>query len=368
MTEKEKKRLLAKAAKLKPKPVLTASGMWRCQILVDGKRRSVTADSPETAHAQALALREGFIEQQERLAKDAILLEDAIEKYVEDRRPVLSPSTVRSYLETRRNRIKDLQAMRVMEITEDDLQRSISAAAKKGLSAKTIKNDITLAVAVISRYKPISTKSLKYPPKVKKEHKFLETDEIVALISACDGQPAEVPILLALWLGMRRSEILGLCWDCVNFKSRQITIKRALVRDDKGSYAIKEYTKNESSSRVVNCPSYILDKINKLPGERKGRLFKTNDTSFIYDNLKDICDREGITFPGVHGLRHTNASVMLSLGIMDKYAMARGGWSTDYTMKNVYQHLFSEDKKSADDAINEFFEGKIARRIAPENE
>lgn len=364
MAKKEEKRLLARAAKLKPKPVLLASGAWRCQILIDGKRKSITADTPEAANAQALAMREGFLEQQERFSKEEITLGDAIEKYVEDRRPVLSPSTVRSYLETKRNRIKDLQAMRVVDITEDDIQRSISAAARAGKSSKTIKNDITLAIAVISRYKDINTKNLKYPPKVKKEHKFLETDEIVRLISACEGERAEIPILMALWLGLRRSEILGLCWDCIDFDACKITIKRALVRDDKGTYAIKNYTKNESSNRVVSCPNYILDKISALPTERSGRLFDTNDTSFIYDNLKEICDREKITFPGVHGLRHTNASVMLSLGIMDKYAMARGGWSTDHTMKNVYQHLFAEDKKSADDAINAFFEDKIAHGIA----
>lgn len=367
MTEKEKKRLLARAEKLKPKPVLRSSGKWGCQIMVNGKREYVDGDTPEEANAAALALKAGLLEREKSLSRDNIILEDAIRKHIEERRPVLSPSTVRSYMETLRNRIKDLQPLRVVDITEDDLQRSISAAAKAGKSAKTIKNDITLAVSVISKYKDINTKNLKYPPRIKKEHKFLEPDEIVALISACEGDPAEVPILLALWLGLRRSEILGLCWDCVDMKTRQITIKRALVRDDKGSYAIKNYTKNESSSRTLNCPSYILEKIKALPGNREGRLFKTNDTSFIYDSLKDICDREGITFPGVHGLRHTNASVMASLGIADKYAMARGGWSTEYTMKNVYQHLFSADKKSADDAINEFFEGKIATGIATKN-
>lgn len=59
------------------------------------------------------------------------------------------------------------------------------------------------------------------------------------------------------------------------------------------------------------------------------------------------------------GLRHTNASVMLSLGIVDKVAMARGGWSTDYTMKNVYQHLFQEDKKNADELIDDYLNQKL---------
>ena len=364
MTEREKKRLLAKAEKLRPKPTLRPSGKWGCQILINGKREYVDGNTPEEAHAAALALKAGLLEMREHTRKGTLSLKDAITKYIEDRSAVLSPSTIRSYKETQRNRIKALQEMRVIDISESDLQVAINIEAKNGKSAKTIKNDITLAVSVISQYKDINTKKLKYPQRIRKEHKFLETDEIVALISGCEGDKAEIPILLALWLGLRRSEILGLCWDAIDFQSGSISIRRSLVRDDKGTYAIKDYTKNESSRRTVDCPSYILDKLAAYPGDREGRIFKTNDTSFIYDRLKIICDREGITFPGVHGLRHTNASVMLSLGIMDKYAMARGGWSTDYTMKNVYQHLFSSDKQSADHTINKFFEDKIATEIA----
>ena len=57
-----------------------------------------------------------------------------------------------------------------------------------------------------------------------------------------------------------------------------------------------------------------------------------------------------------HGLRHTNASVMLSLGIVDKVAMARGGWSTDITMKQIYQHVFQRDKDIAGGKVDLFFQ------------
>ena len=68
-----------------------------------------------------------------------------------------------------------------------------------------------------------------------------------------------------------------------------------------------------------------------------------------------------IPFVGIHGLRHTNASVMLSLGIADKVAMARGGWSSKDTMQNIYQHLFENDKTEADKAINNYFSGLLKK-------
>lgn len=48
-----------------------------------------------------------------------------------------------------------------------------------------------------------------------------------------------------------------------------------------------------------------------------------------------------------HGLRHLNASVMLVLGVPDKYAMERGGWSSLAVMKSVYQNTFSTERKKA---------------------
>lgn len=357
MTKEERllEKQQARAEKLSPKPVYRY-GAWRCQFRANGERISVTRDTPEEAHAAALAIKAGIIKRDENSTPERITLHDAVTRYIEDRREVLSPSTVRSYKETQRNRIQGLLQKRVADITEADIQIAISAEAKAGHSAKTIKNDISLAVAVLSQYKQINTKRLKYPQRIKKEHAYLETGEIVKLISGCEGSKAEIPILLALWLGLRRSEILGLCWDAIDLKGRTIAVKRALVRDENGVFAIKEYTKNESSQRVLDLPAYIAGKLADYPGEREGRVFKTNDTSFIYDELQKICAREGITFPGVHGLRHTNASVMLSLGIIDRYAMARGGWATDQTMKNVYQHLFAADQKAADAAVNDFFE------------
>lgn len=43
------------------------------------------------------------------------------------------------------------------------------------------------------------------------------------------------------------------------------------------------------------------------------------------------------------------------LNIHDKYAMERGGWSTNSTLKSVYQHTFSEERKQVDKKIDDFF-------------
>lgn len=372
MTEKEKKRLLARAEKLHPKPSLLPSGSWRCQIQINGRRESVTADTPEEAHARAVALRAGLIEEENRRADQRqgnITLGDAIDLYIQRRENVLSPSTINGYKEIKRNRFPALLELKVCDIDKTDLQEAVNEDAAK-VSSKTVKNALGLVTAVLSEYKDIDTKRLRLPQQKRVEHAYLDEKSLINLFDAIRGSSVELPILMAVWLGMRRSEILGLCWDCVDFENKQIHIRRTYIRDKEKGYVLTDNTKTVASRRSVDCPDYILAKLEDYtPNRRTGQVF-TMHPNTIYKMMRDICQRHGIDFVGVHGLRHTNASVMLSLGIVDKVAMARGGWSTDVTMKNVYQHVFEDDKKTAGGLVDTFFsgvaEGKNAHKSSHE--
>ena len=359
MTEREKKRLLDRAAKLTPRPALLPSERWRCQFYVNGKRNSVTADTPEEAHAQAVALRAGLLQEsadRTEQKKGNLTLADAIDLFIQSRENVLSPSTINGYKEIKRNRFQSLQKMTVRDIDEQDLQQAINEDAKT-VSHKTIKNALGLVASVLSEYKDIDPKRLRLPRAKKMEHAYLDETGMINLFDAIRGSSVEIPILMAVWLGMRRSEILGLCWDCVDFKAKQIHVRRTYLRDKEKGYVLVENTKTTASTRVLPCPDYILTKLaDYTPNRRTGRVF-TMHPNTIYKLMRDICERNGIDFVGVHGLRHTNASVMLSLGIVDKVAMARGGWSTDVTMKSVYQHVFADDKKTAGVLVDTYFTG-----------
>ena len=374
MTEKEKKRLLARAEKLKPRPSLRPSGKWGCQIMYNGKRIYVDGDTPEEANAKAIAARNGLAEEyaaREEERKGNLSLKDAITLYIERRENVLSPSTVNGYKEVQRNRFPELMKLRVCDIDKKDIQRAINEDAKK-VSAKTIKNALGLVISTLSEYKDIDTKRLRLPQEKRKEHAFLDEKGMVELFDAIRGSSVEIPILMAVWLGMRRSEIMGLCWDCVDFEKKQVHIRRTYIRDKEKGYVLTDNTKTVASRRSLDCPDYILAKLEDYtPKHRKGRVI-TMHPNTIYKLMRDICERNGIDFVGVHGLRHTNASIMLSLGIVDKVAMARGGWSTDVTMKSVYQHVFADDKKAAGILVDSYFErvaeGKIATEFATEKE
>ncbi len=63
----------------------------------------------------------------------------------------------------------------------------------------------------------------------------------------------------------------------------------------------------------------------------------------------------------------TTASIMLMLGVPDKYAMERGGWSTDSILKSVYQQTFTSERKRVDSVIDDYFNGVINSSIAENN-
>ena len=98
--------------------------------------------------------------------------------------------------------------------------------------------------------------------------------------------------------------------------------------------------------------------IQAVPHEHEDDFIVPEHYQTITKRLKKLADANGfqLTF---HDLRHLNASVMLMLGVPNKYAQERGGWSTDTTLKNVYQHTFSEERERVDEMINRFFENTL---------
>lgn len=337
-----------------PTPVKLPSCSWRCQVMVDGKRVSVVEETPELAHAKALAIKRGLIEQKSQNKK--ITLDEAIQTYTEAGDGVLSPSTIRGYDCIRRNRFQGIMKKDVHTLTRLDLQRAVSEEAK-AVSPKTVANAWGLLGAVLKDY-GVDISGIKLPQKIRKKKQYLSSYEIVKLIDAAVGDPCEIQIVMALWLGLRRSEISGLCWDCVDMENSTVTIRRTMVPDKNNKWILKDGAKNEGSQRTVKCPEYIMAKLREKYHGQTGPVFDRSPET-VRKHVHEICRKAGIKDTTVHGLRHANAAVMISLGVVDKYAMARNGWSSDYTFKQIYGYVFPEGAQEADDLVNRFFEEKL---------
>lgn len=354
MDSKKLKKQREVAAKLsRPRPVELPSGKWRCQIMVSGRRIDVIEDDPAVAHAKALAVKAGLLEEKTK-KQDFLSLSDAIDEYIAIKEGTLSPSTVRGYEIVKKHRFSGLMSKDVYSITKSAVQAAVSQEAKL-VSPKTVYNAYGLIRPVLKEY-GIDVFGVKLPQRIKQNKRYLQPEDVGRLIEAAKGDPCEIEILIAVWLGMRRSEISGLCWDCVDFENSTLTVRRTMVPDKNNHYILREGAKNESSQRTVPCPSYIIDKLKALhkPGA-DGLVFHGHPDN-LRKRVHSVCKKAGITDTTVHGLRHTNAAVMKSLGVDDAHAMARGGWKTEATYKQTYSYVFDSRAKSADDEIDGFFE------------
>jgi len=194
---------------------------------------------------------------------------------------------------------------------------------------------------------------------------MLNEDQLATLIKAVENKSYEIPVLLALWLGLRQSEIFGLKWDCVDFDNSLIIIKQAKVRNKDDKHVLKT-TKTYSSMRILKADKYIMDKIKVLP-KTSEFLFNTTGNN-IYKSYKRMLARNNLPDISFHSLRMLNASIMLKLGIQDKYAMNRGGWNTEYTIKKVYQQLFDEERNVVDNIVDSYFSSLLSHELSHEKE
>ena len=128
-SEKDLKKKREIAAKLtNPTPVERPGGSWRCQIMVNGRRIGVTDPDPAVAHAKALAMKAGIIEEEQNAS--LITVGKAIDRYIESKNAVLSPSTIAGYKRVRKNALQDIMSKNIVALTQEDIQRAINKMAK----------------------------------------------------------------------------------------------------------------------------------------------------------------------------------------------------------------------------------------------
>lgn len=325
-----------------PKAQLLPSGKYRCQVTVDGRRVSVTADDEKTAQAKAIALQAGITKQEEK--PDAMTVGQAIDRYIEIKDSVLSPSTIAGYKRCRANSFSDLMNVPLSKLTREKVQRSVNAMAREK-SPKTVKNAHGLLTAALSEFYPSFVLRTTLPQKQRTDIIIPSESDIKAITECVKGKSCELPVMLAIWLGLRMSEIRGLTWDCID--GNVLHIKQAKV--DEGLKGTKTY----NSNRKLIVPPYIMELLNNQP--HTSEFIIPDSRRAIASRFDYYTQKAGIKHYRFHDLRHVNASVMLALNIPDKYAMERMGHATNNMLKTVYQHTMPEEQKKVSAAVDNYF-------------
>lgn len=200
----------------------------------------------------------------------------------------------------------------------------------------------------------INLSSIQLPKLVKKEKELPSFETVFGIVK---GTEIELPCLLSSWLSLRVGEVVGLQFRDVDKEKKTLKIRRTIIQTVDGQ-EVREGCKTEKSTRSLNIPDYLFQMIMAISHKEETDFIVTLTRKAIYSRFKRLMLKNwyDITY---HDLRHLNASVMLMLGVPDKYAMERGGWSTDNILKSVYQQTFSNERVRFDEVIDSYFSSVI---------
>ena len=293
----------------------------------------------------------------EAQAPQAPTLSKAINRYIEQRSNTLSPLTIRSYRIIQKNRFKAEMSRTVDSIANSEWQGIINREAGT-CAPKTLKNAWGFIRSVVE------DATGKYPPEVKlpalapPDKPFLTPDQIRIFVSAVSETQYAVPALLAL-SSLRASEIEALDWKDIPEAPKFIRVSGAVVMDEHNKKVRKRQNKNTTSTR--NVPVMIPELASALERERKsaGPVMSYHQNSLRY-GIHKICVNNNLPDVGIHGLRHSFASLAYHLQIPEKIAMEIGGWADATTMHKIYTHIAKSDITRYQTAMTQFYQGGAA--------
>ena len=242
-----------------PKVEKLPSGRYRVQVQVGGQRYGETFDTPEEAQFWAAGIKTRI--KDARKPARRLTVGEAADQYIERRDAVLSPATVAGYKRIRKNLLPPIAATLLPELTQESIQRWVNRMVKAGKSPKTVANAHGFLSAVLSEFRPDVKLTTRLPQKEKHEIQIPTKAEVQAIAETCRGTKYELPIMLAICLGLRASEIRGLRWSDID--GEYVNIHTAIVEGENG--AAEKGPKSYSGARRVHLPAYLRDLLARTP-------------------------------------------------------------------------------------------------------
>ena len=256
-------------------------------------------------------------------------LGDAIDKYIKIKSNVLSPSTIRSYENIKRNALAIIVDKKLDQLNNITIQAVINEYSASH-SPKSVRNAYGLLTAVLKMYRPNFTPAVSLPQKKKVDIYIPTEDEIKTILKLSKGTPLETPLKLAIFGGLRAGEICALTPEDINDNCASVTKSLVFGIDD--TWHAKT-PKSYSGNRTVILPNKINLKINS-----NGRITEYNPHSLSQAYHKFLIINN-LPLHRFHDLRHFYISTLFDIGVPEKYIIAQVGHSSSSITKRVYDHI-----------------------------
>jgi integrase len=272
------------------------------------------------------------------------------------------------------HRLERLQPEHIEKLTQK-MQKNGSAAATAHQALRTLRTSLTEAVrrGYISRN---AASLAKAPSLEEKEIEPYTVEEVQALLASISERRNRARWALALALGMRQGEVLGLKWEDVDLDNCSLRVRRGRLRPKyahgcegnpcgrKAGYCPQRVqtradtndTKSRAGRRSIGLPAEVVELLRLHEAEQEAERKKAAQTwteggwvftkptgeplnpNTDYHEWKQILRDAGLRDGRLHDARHTAATVLLILQVHERQAMGVMGWATT-GMAARYQHM-----------------------------
>lgn len=218
------------------------------------------------------------------------------------------------------------------------------------------------------------------PKRNKYKANYYNMEEIEKLFDVIRDHELKIPIYLSAIYGFRRSEVLGLKWNAIDFKNKTIEVKHKVleIEQENGNKRIvfkSDKLKTESSNRILPLlpqARRVLEELRQRIAQNKkilGKAYLTEDEEYVCvdnigrlilpnrltENFVSILKKHKLKHIRFHDLRHSCASVMIANDVGIKQIQEWLGHSNFATTANIYTHLdYSSKIKSGETMANAF--------------
>ncbi len=211
-------------------------------------------------------------------------------------------------------------------------------------------------------------------------HAFTEADfscapeQVQSFFAAIRGHKWEALFTLALATGMRQGELLGLKWQDINFSIGTLQVRRILTRvssETSMRVFIEAEPKTQQSRRSITIASFAFEalkrhRLRQLETRLKAAAFwEEHDYVFctlvdthlrpghVVDEFKKVLKKADLPDIRFHDLRHSAATLLLSLGIHPKVVQEMPGHTQISMTMDIYSHVLPSLQQDAVSKLND---------------
>lgn len=319
-----------------------------------------------------------------QMPKSDMLFSDLLRLWLHSRKSQLAPNTYENYSLVVHNKIIPFFFERkttLCNLEADDLMAYYNQMIQNGKSVNTVRHHHAYIHAALSYavkknliyHNPADTVELN--KKEKPQTAFYNADELTALLQIAKHSSIETPVLLACYLGLRRSEVLGLQWEDIDFQNNTITIRKKVCQyhDEQGQLltVATNKLKNESSRRTLAMTKPVREHLSNLQIQQQqkilklGHIYKQAAAGFVCvrengslmkpdyltRHFKSLLQQNDMKIIRFHDLRHSFASLLVSNNISLKMVQNCLGHADFNTTANIYTHITKDDQLKAFEMI-----------------